>query len=70
MAGTVGYFEVYAAWRLLGRQKWFWKLRGGNGEPIATSEPYSSHANAVRGAEDARRVAASAVDIRIVDGKT
>lgn len=39
---------------------WRFRLRGGNGEIMASSEPYPSRSNAVRGAEDFKRVAAEA----------
>lgn len=41
--------------------KWRWRLYGGNGEPMATSQAYEGNrANAVRGAEDARQAFAIA----------
>lgn len=40
--------------------EWRWRLKGRNGEIMATSEGYTREADAVRGAEDARRVMATA----------
>lgn len=47
-------FEVYE------KSGWRWKLVDGNGEPIATSEPYASKANAERGAENVKTTAPAA----------
>jgi uncharacterized protein YegP (UPF0339 family) len=44
------------------RRRWTWVLiSGGNGEIVATSEPYVSAAHAARGAADAQKVAARAL---------
>ena len=47
-------FEVYE------KSGWRWKLIDGNGETIATSEPYVSQSNAKRGAENVKKTAPEA----------
>jgi uncharacterized protein YegP (UPF0339 family) len=42
------------------RTGWRWRLVDGNGETIATSEPYVSKANAKRGAENVKATAPTA----------
>lgn len=67
--GTQPYFEVYMSRTVpLRRQRWYWRLVGGNGEVVAQSEAYSSLDSARRGAEDVRAIAARAVDVRLVEG--
>lgn len=51
-------FEIYE------KSGWRWQLIDTNGEPVATSEPYASKANAERGA---RNVQDSAPGAEIVD---
>ena len=41
-------FEVYARPTLRGR-RWFWRLRAGTGEIIATSEGYRNRLDALHG---------------------
>ena len=43
-----------------GGARFWWRLVGGNGEIMATSEQYTSHADAIRGAKAARRAARTA----------
>lgn len=52
---ATAYFKVYE------KTGWRWMLIAGNGEPIATSEPYASKANAKRGAENVKATAPAAV---------
>lgn len=40
--------------------EWRWRLKGANGEIVATSEAYTRQADAVRGINDAREAAAQA----------
>ena len=47
-------FEIYE------KSGWRWKLIDGNGEPVATSEPYASQSNARRGAANVKRTAPEA----------
>ncbi len=47
-------FEVYE------KTGWRWMLVDDNNEPIATSEPYDSKANAKRGAENVKQTAPNA----------
>lgn len=39
---------------------WRWRLVAGNGETVATSEPYASSSKARQGAENVKNVAATA----------
>lgn len=47
-------FEIYE------KTGWRWKLIDGNGETIATSEPYASKSNAKRGAQNVKNTAGGA----------
>lgn len=47
-------FEVYE------KSGWRWQLIDGNNEPVATSEPYDSKSNAVRGARNVQATAPAA----------
>ncbi|PIP30739.1 DUF1508 domain-containing protein [bacterium (Candidatus Howlettbacteria) CG_4_10_14_3_um_filter_37_10] len=47
-------FEIY------NKSGWRWMLIDGNNEPIATGEPYSSEAAAIRGAENVQKTAPKA----------
>ncbi len=47
-------FEIYE------KTGWRWRLVDGNNEPVATSEPYDSKANARRGAENVQQTAPAA----------
>lgn len=63
------YFEVYPSWKLLRRQRWYWRLVAGNGEIVAVSaEAFASKSNALRACEDARVIASRAIDIRQGEG--
>ena len=43
-----------------GGPRFWWRLVGANGEVMASSEQYTSHTDAVRGARAARRAARAA----------
>lgn len=44
---------------------WYWRIVGSNGEIMAHSETYASHANAVRGAKTMLQWTARQVDLNI-----
>lgn len=50
-----------AKFKIYEKTGWRWKLVDGNGETVATSEPYSSKSNAERGARNVQSTAPGAV---------
>lgn len=67
---AAAHYEVFMSRTVpLRRQRWYWRLVAANGVITAVSgEAFSSKDNAVRGANDAQRVAAEAKDVRLVEG--
>lgn len=70
MSPTTPQFEVYMSRTVpLRRQRWYWRLRAGNGEVVArSSEAYGNGTDAERGAGDAQAIAARTVKIVRVEG--
>jgi uncharacterized protein YegP (UPF0339 family) len=51
------HFEVYQD----DRNQWRWRLRAANGEIVASSESYTTHAKALKGVDAVRTAAERAV---------
>lgn len=49
--------------------QWRFRVKGRNGEKMATSEPYASEANAARGLEDLRAVLRDSAPPRVIGVK-
>lgn len=45
-------YEVFEGRQRLFRRAWYFQLIAGNGEPLGTSEPYTTQAHAINGVYD------------------